>query len=447
MKASHDLAPLIRFVTRNDLWRERLADVLDEHLLPPMEEFEVDFEDFGDILGDHWSGTLWGCGFEDFIARRFDDDGKTVIDHYLKRPHHTKDTASRAYMAGLRDAAVSLHEVSEVKPGESMVLRNLLTGDEPVTVREKTATHSLRQWDRIAVRVVPVEDQCVMSGAVLPFSMEASEFLFDGIRHALGLENEAEPKLSHEQLRRCAPIFTAAWLFTELNRALAQEPAEMLNSDGDPLLFHEVRFPLAAGVLQKDVAAKLNKVKAFAPEGKKFWNWLAPHSKRSTGGRKKGLAVMTDLDGAAVLGTLELKGKLLILEINSANRAELGIAPIIRAAGKLLRQPLTSIQTVEQMMAERGAHEEPRDEIPPEIAHQLIAEHLDRYYRDLLDQPVPALGDQTPREASRSASERKRVIAWLKQLENRSARQEGTPMAEYDFSWMWEELGLAGERQ
>ncbi|WP_208021180.1 hypothetical protein [Paracoccus alkanivorans] len=73
-------------------------------------------------------------------------------------------------------------------------------------------------------------------------------------------------------------------------------------------------------------------------------------------------------------------------------------------------------------MAERDAHEEPGDEIPPEIARQIIAEYLDRHYRDLLDQTVPALGDQTSREVSRTASGRKRVIGWLKQLENGSAR-------------------------
>lgn len=57
------------------------------------------------------------------------------------------------------------------------------------------------------------------------------------------------------------------------------------------------------------------------------------------------------------------------------------------------------------------------------------------------------LGEQSPREACRTAPGRKRVIAWLKHLENGSARQAGTPMAEYDYGWMWEELGLSGERR
>jgi len=34
------------------------------------------------------------------------------------------------------------------------------------------------------------------------------------------------------------------------------------------------------------------------------------------------------------------------------------------------------------------------------------------------------------------------VIKWLKLLENRSAKHDDGPIAEYDFGWMWEELGL-----
>ena len=76
-----------------------------------------------------------------------------------------------------------------------------------------------------------------------------------------------------------------------------------------------------------------------------------------------------------------------------------------------------------------------------------MQEHLDRHYRETLDQPIPALGDKTPREAVRSATGRKKVVEWLKYLENRSAKAEGTPMAEYDFRWMWEELGVLDERR
>jgi hypothetical protein len=39
-------------------------------------------------------------------------------------------------------------------------------------------------------------------------------------------------------------------------------------------------------------------------------------------------------------------------------------------------------------------------------------------------------------------------VAWLKLLENGAARQEAvSPMARYDLSWMWTELGIANLRR
>ncbi|WP_337954396.1 hypothetical protein [Cereibacter sphaeroides] len=74
-----------------------------------------------------------------------------------------------------------------------------------------------------------------------------------------------------------------------------------------------------------------------------------------------------------------------------------------------------------------------------------MQDHLDRHYRDTLDQPIPVLGGKSPRQAVRSASGRRKVVDWLKYLENSSARNEGSPLADYDFRWMWDELGLAAQ--
>ncbi|KDB04031.1 hypothetical protein U879_08935 [Defluviimonas sp. 20V17] len=38
-------------------------------------------------------------------------------------------------------------------------------------------------------------------------------------------------------------------------------------------------------------------------------------------------------------------------------------------------------------------------------------------------------------------------MEWLKYLENASAKNIGSPMADYDFGWMWDELGLGDKRQ
>jgi hypothetical protein len=329
-----------------------------------------------------------------------------------------------------------------------MQLRDLLTDAGPVTFQEKSATRSLKPWDRVAVRVVAQRDRHVISGALLPFSPEAVEFLTDGLRHALKIGKRKELRLSVDQLRRCAPIFAGAWLFSCLPDILDPAPIHVSNSEGDDLLFHDIRFPLAKGVTQAQVATRLDRMAAIERTGPNEWTWLeaapapAPRARR-------GLALESTISSGRVLGILEQKGKALTLSVNSARRAERGMELITDALGDLLKPPLTAIRTIDQVRgegAESGAGEE-EDEVPPEIARQAIHEVLDRHYRGILDQPVPALEGKTPREAALTPAGRKKVIEWLKLIENRSASNAGSPLAEYDFRWMWEELGLDGERR
>ncbi|MFC3061035.1 hypothetical protein [Paenirhodobacter populi] len=400
MKSGHDLEGLMRFLGRDDIWRERLQDVLDEHFGPAMEEFDVDFEELGDIVGDHWPMTLWGCAFEDLLSREYGQNHENIIDQYLKRRGWSEKALNRAYIEGLRHAVISLYEVVEVQPDDGLILRNLLSDEELINVREKSATRSLKKWDKIAVRVVPRRDHHVISGGLLPFSAAATEMLTDGIRQVLKLKKTQDICLDRVQLHRCAPLFVTAWLFMELDRAAAsQELPEMTNSDGDPLVFHEVRFPFAQGVLQKDIAAWLGKVKGLEADGVKTWHWLAA-KKRGAAATKRLSGEAPMFDEATVLGMLELKGKTLVLTVNSAARAERGIAMVTKATGGLLCPPFTSITTVEQMMSEqnndRDHPESASDDIPPKIVEQIIREQMDRHYRDTLDQSIPALGTRPP---------------------------------------------------
>ena len=48
----------------------------------------------------------------------------------------------------------------------------------------------------------------------------------------------------------------------------------------------------------------------------------------------------------------------------------------------------------------------------------------------------------------KTAKGRERLAVWLKLLENGAARQaSGTPMSDYDLSWMWEKLGVTELRR
>jgi hypothetical protein len=102
------------------------------------------------------------------------------------------------------------------------------------------------------------------------------------------------------------------------------------------------------------------------------------------------------------------------------------------------------------MMASRDAAEI-RSKVDLSEADQLalIHDHMDRHYRNVLDEPVGTLGGLTPRAAVKTEDGRRKVVEWLKLLENMTAKSGpgNNAMASYDFGWMWKELGLDGARR
>ncbi|TRD15663.1 hypothetical protein [Palleronia caenipelagi] len=430
MSGRTDLSALLNFIAQEQLWHDRLQEVVGEHAHPMMEEFDLGSEELEGLLGESATMLLWGCGFEDFLARRYPDGN--IIDLYLKRRGWADTVANRAYFAALRDTPVSLYEVSDVRPGHSMVLRDLLTSADPVTVQEKSATQSLHQWDRIAARVVPWEEHFVMSGAALPYSADATAMLLDALRD----EDGSPVQITREILFGLAPLFTGIWLGTELERMLDQEELEILNRDGDPLMFHELRFPFAKGVTQKQIAPVLNERRDMMSEGSKSWVWIETGKTRHS----------TASEGYPVFGSVDLKGRALIVNVDSAARAAKAEAVITDLLGEVLRPPLTTIETVGQVSAAGEATADADDAIPPELVQQILQEQMDLHYRSTLDSPLPMLDGLSPREAARDPSMRDKVVGWLKHLENGSARSNAAT-AGYDFTWMWRELGVMDDRR
>lgn len=191
MKPSHDLTNLIGFPQREGPWPDLFRSVLDEHFGPALEEFDLDFEDLEEILGAQLPWVMWGCAFEDFLSRDWDPDGN-VVDLFLKRRGWREPALGKAYMQGLRHAHASLHAVVSTAPGDSMVLRDLLTGAASVTVREQSASRTLKPGDRIAVRVVPVRDRHVISGGLLPCTPAVVDLSMDGLRTVLKLRRKKD---------------------------------------------------------------------------------------------------------------------------------------------------------------------------------------------------------------------------------------------------------------
>jgi hypothetical protein len=455
MTSAHSLQGLMKWLTRAE-WCDRFAEVYDHHLLPVCRRTGLDAEEVMAILGENWfMTTVWGGAFEDFLTRE-GADGRNIVDDYLKRRGWKESASTRAYMSALRTSVMSLYEVGDIVRDTSFRARDLVRGGDPILISERLATRSLKQWDRIATRVVQVGSQMHISGAVLPYDRDASEKVLKLLRNVAKRTDKEQRRLAdlvHRDvnhpaianafsqtalLRAAAPAITTVWLIDIIDRATAPQMPEVRNAEGDELLFCTVHYPFADGVGPDDIRLALNRCAGLRQENATFWNWIGPRrSAKTLSAQKRSLKFQTFLDDSAlVFGSVELQDKGLILSVNSQARSEV--------LDGLVVQPLVEIQTLEQCMAIRDPAPPPKLNLSSEECRTIIHDGLDRHYRELLDQPIPVLGNKSPRAAVKTAKGRAKVVDWLKTLENHTAKFAGSndEMATYNFNWLWTELGV-----
>jgi hypothetical protein len=255
-------------------------------------------------------------------------------------------------------------------------------------------------------------------------------------------------------LSLAAPMISTYWLNDTLERMLSPELPTVYNSDGEDIEIVTLHYRLKKGVAAKKLRAALEMVPDLDAASATLWDWLAPGDgakARVKQKRRDGIVIMSTMEyGATVLGALELKKGTLTLQVNSESRAERGRAMLEPVLEGLVSAPLIERQTLEQAMAaDKESRSAPASSgLPPEEERRLIHAQLDMHYRAGLDEPIPALGDISPRKAAMTTVGREKVASWLKALENHIARQEpDDPMADYDLAWLWEELSVADLRK
>ncbi len=462
--ADKAISNLVKWSTREE-WAPIREQVFAEHFDPVCDRLNVTEEEFVDLLGDGFD-MVFGFAIEDFFTARFGDEGEmNVIDDYLKRRGWREKVPAKRYLEALRDSVPSLYEVVDLDPGHSMTVRDLVLGGDPVTVEEKLGSESAARWDRIAGRLVTINNQAYFTGGLLLLPHDVASAVLSGIEEMVKrlkkeLRNEAKkqgaPAIKERDAREvllfsAAPrLFTQAWLADTLDRALAPMP-EIRNTDGDEIVFSEVRFLIIGD--DTKIVAVLDGIDGFErnkPDGLRWtWHGRGSPSQRMSPNRQEGLTLGSeDEAGRTSLGNVEIIGDVLVLSTNSRERAETGRDLLASHLGKLVGRPLTSHQDLEKMLKDRPESAPTEPDLPPKMAEQAIRSYLDDHYRRALDDPLPILDGKTPRQAVRSKKGRAQVVAWLKYLENGEARRAaGQGQAPYDLTWMWEELGVLDQRK
>jgi hypothetical protein len=454
-------------------WREHLAEYSSACLDEACEENGVERAQLGDLIGDDRLTPLWGCIFEQFAGMSWGEDESTIVDDYLKRRGWQRSAGAKRYLQALRDSSLSLWEVVGTTPGSHFETVDLIRGGPPKQVFDVLGSKSVHRWDRLLARVLPIGSRHELAGGVLLIEHQASGDLLDELR---AMEKELHAEMRKEAKRRGAdpptlesmpaialafaqPLLIGFWLKRTLERLLAPPP-RLVNTDGEDIEPCELRFPVLDSVAVGRILSLLDadpELGRHTPDEPR-WSWIGPEQssrrksarKKAEAGRGDTLRLATYDERGIVLGSIEVRDQAVMLSVNSRARAERGRKLIAGLLGALVGEPSTTVHPldIDFTKASRGAASLPPSGLSPEQEAEIIWLQMDDHYTRVLSEPVGALGGKTPRAAARTKSGRRQVAEWLKYMENQSSRAAAAnPNMAYDFTWMWDELGITDLRR
>ena len=352
--------------------------------------------------------------------------GSTLIGLLLDREGDRLRTGEQRYLERLRTSHVRPYEVVQVRLDEGLDLRDLWTG-KTLQVQERRATHQIVQWDVLVARVMLGEHGVpVIDGYSYLLPATESVPLLRRLKRAHREFMRESPDADLDAFfKQAVPIPFHRWL----DRVALRPPPTMVSAEGDELLLGKSVFDVVdARALEAALAA--HPALERQEDGRYLWFedvGRAGPSKRTRRG----------------LGTIAIERGRLVLETLSKPRAQRGRRLLEEAAGQTIVFKATRYESVDRAMERgRAASPAPEVDVPPDVQAHVVGGFLERHYETWPDIPLPALGNRTPRAAAKLKSARPRLIALLKEMEVRSARDRRAGRPAYDFTRMWTELGL-----
>lgn len=380
----------------------------------------------GDMLSDDSVGIAipWML-----FHRPVDETGPPMARLFLdlRRQHLTGD--EQLVMEAHLASWISLWQVTEVQPGVGERVEDLLTG----SVRFIHDVSSSRMLRVHAVMLGAVVD----CGGVSWFGGAHSRALGPGeADHVAGAFRRhfklRARRAGIERLRNPEASATLIAIWDETVEDMDNAPPPRLTTvGGDPFELTSDRFDFDPGQRAAITRAleKLPDVIDFRVINGTFEVVVGEPG-----------AVLKGQGAQRVIGHIEVRETSIVVETQSVRRADSLRRSLEGHLGPLVRFRHRKSKNVQAMLDDAGSKPPPRaaemDAGLAAIALQLKMEHMKRW----VDESIPALGGQTPRQASATRAGRARLETLLQQMEFDEGR---LPVSErLDFSELRRTLGM-----
>lgn len=408
-----------------DTWGERL-------LLHAWEDFWV----YDDVPEDMTSTPEFDTMFIPWLVLGFvpDPEAEEPRDDWPTQPiglHWLAiggaDVADldRAYIETACRSPLSAVVVEQVTPQRSLDIKDVLTGKR-FHVLEQSASRRLRPADLLFTRVLTLGGVSIMMGA--------SPFIVPPRWHTPIID--WRERMCRKRLMSRADLDDFDIEIRETYFQIAAElldptPPKLANTDGEPLALTTLTYDLRTTVERAfETLSPMARV-----HGEDHIDEITHDESGTITGAvlswvRAGNRQHKEWDNT-ILGTLRLGTERLVVEVNSARRAERAKRAIARRLRGVALLVDTKVIDPSEALVKRvrapgaGADDSPR-ETPPEL-REIEEDIARRHWKQWLDTRVPALGNKTPRQAARSAGGRERLEALLAEFarDTESGRRSG----------------------
>ena len=347
-----------------------------------------------------------------------------VAMHYLETKSSRLDIFQQRFIKEICSQPYSFFMVTDVDPGVSLTLRDLILGRE-IMVHERQASATLPKASIIFTRIITMDDASIMVGCAPTVIPPTYHNYFIDFR-----ENMAKRNPNYDQSILLEYDLELRTMYYEIREELSNPALPQLrNTDGDELQLTKLYYTLTCPPRQAmDALIPLSLTEnpdECVQDGKSDehgelvfleFPWL-----------KKGNQQHASWDNT-VMGNIVIDGNLLTIDVNSQERADMIKLEIESRLGNQASFRNAVIESSKKMLEEianrpPGAKPEPQrndDQLQSPEVQEMLKEMSEKHWQEWLETSIPALKDQTPREAIKTAIGRERLEALLWEFEGKS---------------------------
>ncbi len=365
---------------------------------------------------------------------------QTMVSLYCEEKRYKHNALSRQFIEQASTQPLSYYLISHIVPGKQMTVRDIFL-EQDITVQEIMGSKTLDVGVIVFGRIITVDETSVFFGMAPYVIPQSYHNYFIEYREDI---KSLRKKITVSVLSEYDEDFRDVY-FDIREQLFNPQMPRLQNTDGDELRLQELFYSLSCSVSEAFDALKSL---SLIPEEQ-----IRQEASFDSQGEMTAIELSWMLKGNrqhqqwdnTVMGHLNIEPGKLKINVNSDQRAEQIKRKMTRRLGKRAQFKNTVYHSTEKMMEELPEQRQlagtNHDELAqlPEV-QEALGKILEEHWENWLDQSLPALNNQTPRQASKTNKGKELLEGLLLSIQTMSSKNQ--PELAPDLAMLRQKLNM-----